>query len=147
MMTAGLEISEVGPTDFRLGPLAAEARAEGYAFMDRLMSEARTGANCFDKVGEVFCGALYKGRLVGCGGVNIDPYADRVVGRLRHIYVLKEFRRMGVATGLVQTLLERSRLYFETIRLRTPDEGAGRFYEAIGFTRTAEEAATHFIQS
>lgn len=144
-MTNSLKITFIGPNDIRLDCLVDEARSEGYKFVDRLLSEAKAGINLFDKDGEVFCGAFVNGQLVGCGGVNIDPYTNERVGRLRHVYVLNAVRRQGVATGLVKELLMKSKFEFGKIRLRTPDQRADKFYEAIGFQTTSEQMATHII--
>ena len=139
-------ISCIDPADPLLDDLAVEANAQGYEFVDRLLSEARSGVNRFDKDGELFCGAFLAGKLVACGGVNIDPYSDEYVGRLRHVYVLNEARRTGIATALVRYLLDTSRSSFTAIRLRTSDAHADRFYEAIGFSPTTHEKATHIIR-
>jgi len=75
--------------------------------------------------------------------VRKTPYTDQYVGRLRHIYVLSSARRSGVATLLVKKMLNQCKAYFDTFRLRTSDENADKFYEAIGFRRIDEKYATH----
>ena len=145
-MPREIRIASIDPTDERLEGLAAEARAEGYEFVDRLVREARSGVNRFDQPGEIFCGAFAANGLVGCGGVNLDPYLTQRVGRLRHVFVSGAARRTGVATVLVEALVRRSRSNFSLIRLRTPDARANRFYEAIGFVPTTEDMATHIFR-
>lgn len=145
-MPEKIEILPLEPDSELLDEIAVEARAEGYAFVDRLIDEAKSGENRFDRKGENFCGAFIDGALVGCGGLNIDPYTDRKVGRLRHVFILSRSRRMGVAHELVQHLINRSSAEFSEVRLRTSDQKADKFYEAIGFNRTTEEGATHKIQ-
>lgn len=145
-MTGETHIAAIDPWDTRLDELATEARSEGYNFVDRLLFEARSGVNRFDKNGEVFLGAFVTEKLVGCGGVNLDPYSNQEIGRIRHVFVLYEYRRKGVGTALVKCLLLSSKSRFDTIRLRTSDARGDLFYEAIGFSRTTEEAATHVTQ-
>src|SRR5207249_6785208 len=88
-------------TSSSVGELVAESERLGLRLVRRLADEWATGANRFDRPGEILFGAFIDGRLVGVGGLNIDPYAgDERVGRLRHLYVLSAFRRMGVGRQL-----------------------------------------------
>lgn len=145
-MSTGFRIEPLDPLDGRIHSLAIEAREEGYRFVQRLISDAQSGQNLFKGDGEIFLGAFINGQLIGCGGVNIDPYSDQRLGRLRHVFVAKGARRKKVGKRLVLLLVERSRQSFRTIRLRTPDRRAQAFYDAIGFSRTKEEMATHIMQ-
>ena len=141
-----ISINPIAPSCHLLNGLAVEARQQRYQFMDRLLDEARSQTNVFQKEGECFCGAFADGLLVGCGGVNQDPYLDRKVGRLRHVYVLQAYRRSGIAATLVRDLLRRSESAFKIIRLRTSDESASKFYDTLGFMRTNHETATHVLE-
>ena len=145
-MSKIIEIFPIDPSTAQLEELAVEARKLGHAFVDRLIQDARTGQNRFEKSGECFYGVFCDGMLVGCGGINQDPYTDQHVGRLRHIYVLANARREGLARMLVQELLNRSKVTFSTFRLRTSGEIADKFYDAMGFVRTDDENATHIIR-
>ncbi|KIC43369.1 hypothetical protein RA27_00285 [Ruegeria sp. ANG-R] len=135
------------PSSSQLERLAIEAKEQGYAFVGRLINEAKSGTNNFDKTGECFLGVFIDEVLVGCGGVNVDPFTDQDIGRLRHIYVLKAYRRKGIASKLVKQLLNHSKTPFTSVRLRTPDQNANAFYEAIGFFRVSHEYATHTIET
>jgi len=145
-MLNDVEIRPINPGTPQLEKLAIEARNSGYTFVDRLIHEAKSGQNCFNNAGEIFCGVYYQGSLVGCGGINQDPYTDQEVGRLRHVYILARVRRNGLAKLLVDELLKRSTGAFPAIRLRTSNENADKFYEAIGFARTDVADATHIIE-
>ena len=145
-MPRNIRISPIDPSSKLLKEIAIEARDEGYDFVDRLIEEAQSGENRFDKTGELFYGAFINETLVGCAGVNRDPYTDQEFGRLRHVYVLRRCRRIGVASKLVRVLLNHSIIAFEIIRLRTSDQNADKFYEALGFKKTVEEGASHFIE-
>ena len=92
-----------------------------------------------------FLGIFEDGELVGCGGVNKDPYVIQHVGRLRHVYVLSSARRKGLATELVRELLRRCGHSFSVFRLRTSDKNADAFYETFGFERSNDEDASHFL--
>ena len=125
--------------------LTLEARASNQTFLDRLVTDWRSGANRFDAPGECFLGVYDGDALIACGGLNRDPYgADPTLGRLRHLYVAKTHRRQGVATRLVQELLARATA-FRRVRLRTSSPEAAAFYERLGFARVEEPDATHAI--
>lgn len=145
-MSSKFKIAPIEPSSEQLEKIAIEAREQGYAFIDRLIDEAKSGQNSFNQNGESFHGAFFDGALVGCGGINCDPYTDQEVGRLRHVYVLKRYRRTGKARELVRHLLKQSNATFRVVRLRTSDQNADKFYEALGFSRTVEKDATHIIE-
>ena len=123
--------------------LRAEGDAEGFGFFARFDEDvARFGADRFRMVRAA-------GTIVGVGGLHADPYvsADQSdsqgVGRLRHLYVRRAWRRRGVGAALVEDLLEASAPRFPTVRLRTPDSGAAAFYEALGFSAVHAPDQTH----
>lgn len=42
-------------------------------------------------------------KIVGVGGVNIDPYTSDInIGRIRHVYVLPAYRQKGVGKELLR---------------------------------------------
>lgn len=124
--------------------LRAEARAEGFRFVDKLVAEWNAGRNRFAEPGEVLLGAFQASRLVAVGGLNRDPYADRLdIGRLRHLYVRRAARRSGVGSALVCQLLDRAKDGFQSVRLRTDTQEADDFYVRLGFRPVRDEAATH----
>ncbi len=141
-----LKIEEIAKLDREIDPLTAEADAQGFAFMDRLKREWLDGSNRFDRVGEGFYVALLDGRLVGVGGLNQDPYqADPAVGRVRHLYVLSDVRRVGVGRALVEQIVARARERFALLRLRTTTTSGALFYERLGFQPVNREDATHIL--
>lgn len=126
--------------------MRAEAEREGYNFLDTLVEEWASGENRFEKRGELLMGCFEAGRLVGVGGLTIDPYAGSTnVGRIRRVYVLAEWRNRGVGRLLVQTLTERAREGFAAVRLRAESADAARLYERLGFTPIDDPNATHAI--
>lgn len=126
--------------------LAADARAEKYAFIDRLLLEWAGNQNRFEAEGEALCGVLDEGIVVAIGGLNCDPFlrlAD--VGRMRRIYVRPAWRRQGIGEGLVLHLLGEARKTFRSVRLRTENEAAARLYERLGFDPIHDPHATHIL--
>jgi GNAT superfamily N-acetyltransferase len=127
--------------------LCQEAAEEGFRFMDKLAKEWKTGRNRFDAPGEILLGAFLNSELVAVGGLNIDPYANDVgMARLRHLYVLKQARRQGVAAALVRRLLEDARKAgFSNVRLLTDTLAGASLYEALGFSRLTSPHGSHFM--
>lgn len=127
-----------------LGLLEAEAVEDGFSMVTRLREEWLSGVNRFDGFGERLIGAYLGDRLVGIGGLNRDPYLDNpAIGRLRHIYVLRDVRRSGIGAMLVRSLIEAARGRFEVVRLSTGR--AATFYETLGFETIDEPKGTHRI--
>lgn len=131
-----------------LGALIAESEAHGLRFVRRLADEWTSGATRFDRPGETLLVAAVDGRTVGVCGLNIDPYAARPdIGRVRHLYVLLESRRLGVGRQLVTAVVEAARGRFERLRLRTENPAAARFYEQLGFRPVLDVAdCTHVME-
>jgi GNAT superfamily N-acetyltransferase len=129
-------------------PLLREARAQGLNFVDRLVAEYASGANRFDQPGEALFG-VYEGRsLIAVGGLNRDPYLqDGCTGRVRHVYVLADRRRQGAGRCLVQRIIEKAKLHYRRLTLRTLNPEADPFYRALGFqTEPPVPNATHHLE-
>ena len=130
-----------------LDPLVAEAEAEGHLFMLRLRDAWESHANRFDRPGELLLTAWIDGQLTGIGGLNIDPYTKAdLIGRLRHLYVARAARRLGVGSTLVRHILSLAKPHFSIVRLRTDSPDAAAFYARLGFQQTDERGATHIIR-
>ena len=126
--------------------LQAEARAEGYNFIDRLVEEWASAKNRFDASGEILCGHLDGDLLVAVGGLNRDPFASReAVGRIRRVYVRPGWRSRGIGRTLVTTLVVEARKCFNCLRLRAENPVAARLYESLGFATIASLDATHIL--
>jgi GNAT superfamily N-acetyltransferase len=130
------------------GDLLSESEQAGSRIVRRLVEEWATGANRFDRPGEALFGGWARGRLVGVCGLNVDPYArDERVGRVRHLYVLSAFRRLGVGRQLVTHVIESARRRFDHLRLRTDNPAAARLYESLGFRpRDWPGDSTHAVE-
>jgi len=124
--------------------LCSEARSEGFAFLERLVRDWERGTNRFTGAGEALVGAFVGMQLVGVAGLNREPYDPAPArARLRHLYVLKAFRRQGGARALVTHLVEAARPSFGEIRLHTETDDAAAFYERMGFQPSTLPTATH----
>lgn len=77
-----------------------------------------------------------EGVLVAIGGLNKDPFSDgQNIGRLRRFYVDKEYRRNGIGSLLVKSIIDEAKRYYKILVLHTDTEQADRFYSSIGFTK------------
>ena len=135
------------PAD-RLGPLVAESEQVGLRFVRRLADEWTSGRNRFDRPGEALFAAVVEGRMIGVCGLNVDPYAGApTVGRVRHLYVLSDHRKVGVGQRLVREVVAAARGPFGMLRLCTENPAAARLYERMGFRRCTDVAAcTHLME-
>jgi GNAT superfamily N-acetyltransferase len=129
-------------------PLLDEGLRQGFRFVQTLLDEYESGANRFDSEGAALFGVYDGEMLVGVGGVQRDPYLNRVdVGRVRHVYVLNEYRRQGAGKRLLDALIEHAGEHYTLLTLRTPTAAASAFYEAIGFAHeTVIPEATHSLK-
>lgn len=142
-----LAIRQIGYRDDLFAPLLAEAEAEGGPFLLRLRSEWLSGATRFNREGEILFGAFVEGRLVGVGGITHDPYAPvSNLGRIRHVYVLKEHRGKGIGRLLVERIVAHAHGRFTTLRLTTQRPEAARLYESFGFMRREAPRQTHWLE-
>jgi GNAT superfamily N-acetyltransferase len=126
--------------------LRLEARDEGYNSIETLVKEWVGAKNRFDAPGEILCGHLDRGLLVAVGGLNCDPFAGHPdVGRIRRVYVRAAWRRKGIGTALVTTLVEEARKNFAYVRPRAVHPDAARLYERMGFAPIDDANATHTL--
>ena len=123
--------------------LEAEAVAEGFRFLTRLIAEWESGANRFDQQGECLLGVFRNGRLIAIGGLSSDPFAEPDAGRLRRVYVARASRRQNVGKALVQRLLELASGHFCVVRLSTDTPEGSAFYLRCGFRPIQDDFATH----
>jgi len=129
-----VEITRIAVLPSGLDALVAEAMAEGFAALERMRRAWRDGSNRFDRDGEALWTATRAGRLAGICGLNRDPYLETGgVARLRHLYVAREARRLGIGRALVDAALAHARGRFHWMRLRTHARDARAFYAALGF--------------
>ncbi|GAB1539767.1 GNAT family N-acetyltransferase [Scytonema sp. NUACC21] len=128
--------------------MIAESLDMGFMAVQRLADDWVSGANRFDRHGEALFIAKGGGSIIGVCGLNIDPYATfEGTGRVRHLYVISEYRRRGIGRALVERVVDEARLSFNRLHLRTHSHQADKFYRAIGFSSCdGDEYCTHILE-
>lgn len=130
------------PKDFE--SLLRESLAQNFNFLKKMQDEWVSGKNRFDKKGESLFAAFDGDKLIGIGGLNLDPYVSpEQVGRVRHLYVLQKYRKSGVGKLLMNEIIDSAKINFPKLRLRTDTDAAAHFYEAIGFKKVTDDFASH----
>lgn len=114
-------------------------------FLARLEHEYLSGQVRFDAAGETLLAVFEGSVIVGVGGLTRDSYGnDPRTGRVRHVYVLPEFRGGGIGKMLITEIERQGQAYFSALVLRTDTLAAARFYQRIGYEALAPGGtATH----
>lgn len=123
--------------------LHAQAVAEGFSFLTRLVTEWENRTTRFDQPGECLLGVFRHDQLVAIGGVSRDPYATPDNGRIRRVYVAPSMRGQHIGKALVQQLLAFAAMRFQTVRLTTDTAQGAAFYLQCGFHSVTDDTATH----
>ncbi|MBO9129899.1 GNAT family N-acetyltransferase [Bacillus sp. 165] len=115
-------------------PFLEDSVMEGHKFIERLVEEYKGEINTFSKQGEVLFGAYIDGELAGICGLSEDPYLqDTTIGRVRHLYVLRKFRKHGVGRLLMENIIHAAKQHFCMLTLWTSNSDADKLYRALGF--------------
>jgi GNAT superfamily N-acetyltransferase len=122
--------------------LRAEARAEGYLFVERLAADWVAGTMRFDRAGEALLAVSLNGVLAGVGGLTIEPVVPDAL-RMRRFYVRPAYRRRRIGHELAGALLERAG-NFTTLVTVNAAPASTAFWESLGFVRDANDGHTHF---
>jgi len=138
----------IGSPAGMLDALLVDSERQGSRIVRRIIDEWAAGTNRFDRPGEALFTARLDDRLIGVCGLNVDPYAAAAnVGRVRRLYVLSAYRRIGAGRDLVLAVLNAARGRFDVLRLRTTNPAAARLYEALGFRPSPQTAdSTHVLE-
>ncbi len=123
--------------------LVVESEREGYRFVRRLVDEYRSGDNDFSAHGEALFSVLEDGKLIGVGGVNIQPGDNPSVGRLRHVYISKSARGLGVGKKLISVIEDHSGQFFSKLVLFTNFESSIGFYNKLGYASVSLPKISH----
>jgi GNAT superfamily N-acetyltransferase len=125
--------------------LIESSAQEGFQFLVRLQHEFLSGTVRFDGDGEGFFGAFEGPTLIGVGGLTRDPYCDDpLTGRVRHLYVLPQWRRRGVGARLLAAIELHAQARFKVLVLRTDSSAGAGFYQSHGYELLAAGGtATH----
>jgi GNAT superfamily N-acetyltransferase len=146
-MAPSLRIDRVDQLPLDLDQLVHEGATENFQGVERLSSDWRGGSNRFSLPGEALFVARLDRELAGVCGLNRDPFLGDSVGRLRHLYIVRAQRRQGVATALVNAILDHAHSSFQYVCLRTDRADADMFYLALGFEKTTGTSHhTHLLK-
>jgi GNAT superfamily N-acetyltransferase len=130
-----INIKEIDLNKTEITDLVNESLSEGHRHINRLLEDYRSGTNRFDEEGEALFAAYLKDRIIGICGLNKDPYLnDRSIGRVRRLYVLKEYRQHGVGRRLMEAVIQEAKRHYTVILLNTDNPVADKFYRSIGFS-------------
>jgi GNAT superfamily N-acetyltransferase len=121
--------------------LRAEARAEGYRFVDRLATDWMSGTIRFDREGEALLAARVTDVLAGIGGLTIEPVVPDAL-RMRRFYVRLAYRRSGIGRKLATALLERARGVRRLVTVNAAPVSIA-FWESLGFVPDSRDGHTH----
>lgn len=118
--------------------------AEGHNMIARLLADFRGGVNRFDVPGEVLYAHLSGQVVVAVAGLNreFEPSYPRAA-RIRRLFVLPEYRGLGLACSLVGELSRCAVLHFDTLTVNVGKLDARGFYERLGFEAVQHPGITH----
>lgn len=124
--------------------MRAEARAEGYRFVETLATDWEARMTRFDREGEVLLAALLDGTLAGIGGLTIDPVTPGAM-RMRRFYIRAPFRRSGIGRQLATALLEQPIRTGRGLIAVNAAAGSASFWESLGFAPDMRDGHTHVL--
>jgi GNAT superfamily N-acetyltransferase len=136
------QVTEALPAGFET--LRSEARAEGYAFVERLATEWASGGMRFDRAGEALLVVHVDDELAALGGLTIDPAIPETL-RMRRFYVRKRFRRRRIGRRLAAALLERAAEAGRQVMVNAA-AGSEPFWKGLGFIPDQRDGHTHILQ-
>lgn len=127
--------------------MVQESVEEGHLFLRKLKEEYDSGTNRFNKPGEALFIVMNDHEIAGIGGLNQDPYInDNAFGRVRHVYVLQKYRRIGIGRVILREIIDVAKKHFSILGLRTENEAADLLYCSLGFIKDNQFAhATHYM--
>jgi GNAT superfamily N-acetyltransferase len=132
-MTLSLErMTDTLPIGFT--ELDADAKADGHGHLTRLAAEFAQSPAIFHAI---FACHL-DGELAGIGAITDEPaLTSQPTWRMRRLYVHRRFRRRNVARAIANALLQEAAENVSTVTVHAGNDGAARFWEAIGFLPVA----------
>jgi predicted GNAT family N-acyltransferase len=123
-------------SSFDISSLLNDSIADGHRHIQRLVDDYISGHNRFNNSGESLFIALFNNTIVGICGLNQYTDHNSSCGRIRRLYVQKNFRKSGIGRMLVEAVIRQANGKFEKLILKTKNPVAGKFYECLGFKVT-----------
>ena len=144
----GYEIVEINDSNISsLQKMADESTLDGAPFIQKTIDEWRGGTNTFSKPTEKLWGLVIGDEFIGLGGLNQDPFIDdETVGRVRHMYIAKKYRGLGLSKVIMRLIMNKAKKHFTSLRLSTKNPVAASLYESLGFKKTNGVKVTHHIK-
>ncbi|SDN02808.1 Diadenosine tetraphosphate (Ap4A) hydrolase [Paenibacillus sp. yr247] len=129
-----------------LSELLTESAEEGFRHIHRLINDYIAGINKFNNEGEALFECRVNNRVIGICGLNQDPYFGEGIGRVRRLYIMKEFRRHGIGRKMTEAVINKAKKHYRKLLLKTDNPVAGEFYKTLGFEEIMnEEKMTHCL--
>lgn len=144
-----MRIQEISVWNYEeLVAMLAESSNEGFRHIERLIHEYETGINTFQQEDEALFECRVHDKVVGICGLNRDPYSEMTdTGRIRRLYVMREFRRHGVGRRLMDAVIQKAGNHYARLVLYTDQPVAESFYRDLGFREvTSTEKITHVLE-
>lgn len=142
-------IRALGATDLpafrvmRLDALRLHPRAYGSSYEEEIAYTLDDFATRWPSPPGVMLGAFAGDRLIGFTGLQVPPkIKQRHKGFIFSVYVDAEFRRLGVADGLMTaaiTAAQAAGLRYVWLTVAAENEHARHLYERLGFRRFGTE--------
>ncbi|MFC1933165.1 GNAT family N-acetyltransferase [Chloroflexota bacterium] len=137
-----IDIDELGK--FNIETIRYESDKEGYNMINRLIADYHSGRNKFNKKGEKLIGFLLDNEIIAVCGLNIESTNDKL-GRIRKLYVLKNYQHRGIGTELVKYLVNHAKPYFEGVVVNIGNLPVDNFYKSIGFEPIVDNESYTYI--
>jgi GNAT superfamily N-acetyltransferase len=120
--------------------LEADAKTDGHGHLTRLAAEFAQSPAIFHAI----FACHVDGRLAGIGAITDEPgLTSQPTWRMRRLYVHRKFRRRKVARAIANALLQEAAANVSIVTVHAGNEGAARFWEAVGFRPVAGCAWSH----
>jgi len=126
--------------------LRAAADAENIRNVARLEENWRSGAERFEKPGELLLAAFDGETLVAIGGLTVEPDTTVHALRLRRLYVHPDRRKHGIGRALATALTDHGFGSVDLLTLNAGVPGAGQFWDTLGFRRVTSDSRTHELK-
>jgi GNAT superfamily N-acetyltransferase len=128
-------VERVRTLPYDIDVLADAANREGIALVARLVDDYQSGSNRFDREGEGLWASRDDVSLVGVCGLNQDPFATPAerAGRVRRLYVLQPWRRLGVGSLLLDEVEAMALQHHRILTAYTIDPVAAAFYRSRNY--------------
>lgn len=120
--------------------LEADARADGHAHMTRFSAEFTRDRAMFHALFTCHLDS----RLAGIGAITDEPSStSSPMWRMRRLYVHRHYRRRRIAQAIANALLREAAGTVSTVTVHAGNDGAARFWEAVGFCRIDGRTWSH----